>query len=90
MRSAYLAKLDALEREVRAAVAQIPPDRRKVITTHDAFGYFVKAYGIEFIAPQGVSTEAEASARDVAAHHPPDQDRRKSRPSFSRTSPIRG
>ncbi len=63
---AYLAKLDALDREVRAAVAQIPPNHRKVISTHDAFGYFASAYGIEFIAPTGVSTEAEASARDIA------------------------
>ena len=43
----------------------IPQDRRRIITTHDAFGYFQAAYGIEFIAPQGVSTESEASARDV-------------------------
>jgi zinc/manganese transport system substrate-binding protein len=63
----YLAKLDALEREVREVIAKIPADRRKVITSHDAFGYFEAAYGIAFIAPQGVSTEAEASARDVAA-----------------------
>jgi zinc/manganese transport system substrate-binding protein len=62
----YLAKLDALDRDVRAAVARIPEGRRKVISTHDAFGYFAAAYGIEFIAPQGVSTESEASARDVA------------------------
>ncbi len=64
--NAYLAKLDALEGEIKAAIARIPADRRKAITSHDAFGYFVKAYGIEFIAPQGVSTEAEASAKDVA------------------------
>ncbi len=63
----YLAKLDALDRDVRAAVAQIPEGHRKVISTHDAFGYFAAAYGIEFIAPQGVSTESEASARDIAA-----------------------
>jgi zinc/manganese transport system substrate-binding protein len=62
----YLAKLDALDREVREAVAQIPPARREVISTHDAFGYFASAYGIEFIAPLGVSTESEASARDIA------------------------
>jgi zinc/manganese transport system substrate-binding protein len=65
--NAYLAKLDGLEREVREAIAQIPPERRKVISTHSAFGYFVAAYGIEFIAPLGVSTESEASARDIAA-----------------------
>ena len=64
---AYLAKLDALDREVRDAVATIAPERRKVISTHDAFGYLAAAYGIAFIAPQGVSTESEASARDVAA-----------------------
>jgi zinc/manganese transport system substrate-binding protein len=62
----YLAKLDALEREVRAAIAEIPQERRKVISTHDAFGYFAASYGIEFIAPQGASTESEASARDIA------------------------
>lgn len=64
--TAYLAELDKLEGEVKAAIARIPAERRKAITTHDAFGYFVKAYGIAFIAPQGVSTEAEASAKDVA------------------------
>jgi zinc/manganese transport system substrate-binding protein len=64
--AAYLAKLDALESEVRDAVSKIPPERRKIITTHDAFGYFKDAYGVEFIAPQGVSTDSEASARDVA------------------------
>lgn len=64
--TAYLARLDVVEGEVKAAVARIPADRRKAITTHDAFGYFVKAYGIDFIAPQGVSTESEASAKDVA------------------------
>jgi zinc/manganese transport system substrate-binding protein len=63
---AYLAKLDALDAEVRAMVAKIPADRRKIITTHDAFGYFASAYGVAFIAPQGVSTESEVSARDVA------------------------
>lgn len=62
----YLTKLDALDREVRAAVAQIPQNRRKVISTHDAFGYLASAYGIEFVAPLGVSTESEASARDIA------------------------
>jgi zinc/manganese transport system substrate-binding protein len=63
----YLAKLDALDREVREAIAQIPPARREVISTHRAFGYFAAAYGIGFIAPLGVSTESEPSARDIAA-----------------------
>jgi len=63
----YLDRLDALEREVREAVAAIPAQRRRVISTHSAFGYFAAAYGIAFIAPQGVSTDSEPSARDVAA-----------------------
>jgi zinc/manganese transport system substrate-binding protein len=64
--SAYLAKLDALEAEVKDAIGKIPVERRRIITSHDAFGYFGAAYGIEFIAPEGVSTETAASARDVA------------------------
>jgi zinc/manganese transport system substrate-binding protein len=63
----YLKELDALEAEVRSAIAKIPPERRKVITTHNAFGYFAAAYGVEFVAPVGVSTETEPSARDIAA-----------------------
>lgn len=65
--SAYLVRLDALDHDVRAALAPIPLERRKVISTHDAFGYFAAAYDITFMAPQGVSTETEPSARDVAA-----------------------
>jgi zinc/manganese transport system substrate-binding protein len=62
----YSAKLDALDAEVKTAIEKIPADRRRIITTHDAFGYFAAAYGVTFIAPQGVSTEAEVSAKDVA------------------------
>ncbi len=65
--TAYLAELDALDKDVRNVIAKIPADRRRVITSHDAFGYFADAYGIDFAAPQGVSTEAEASAKDLAA-----------------------
>ncbi|MET4293870.1 zinc/manganese transport system substrate-binding protein [Bradyrhizobium sp. LB8.2] len=63
---AYLEKLEMLDREIREAVAKIPPERRKVISTHDAFGYFAAEYGVQFIAPLGVSTETEPSARDIA------------------------
>jgi zinc/manganese transport system substrate-binding protein len=63
---AYLGKLDELEQEITTAIAAIPAERRKIITTHDAFGYFGAAYGISFIAPEGLSTEAEPSAKDVA------------------------
>jgi zinc/manganese transport system substrate-binding protein len=64
--AAYLSKLEQLEKEVDAAIARIPVERRRIITSHDAFGYFGDAYGVKFIAPEGVSTDAEASARDVA------------------------
>lgn len=63
---AYIARLRELDAEIRAAVNALPPSRRRIITSHDAFGYFGSAYGLDFIAPQGVSTEAEASAQDVA------------------------
>jgi zinc/manganese transport system substrate-binding protein len=61
--------LDAIAKEedaVKAALAKLPPARKKIITSHDAFGYFGAAYGLEIIAPEGVSTESEASAQDVA------------------------
>ncbi|MBY3125483.1 zinc ABC transporter substrate-binding protein AztC [Rhizobium laguerreae] len=63
---AYIAKLGELETEVKAAIEAIPADKRTVITSHDAFGYFEHEYGLKFIAPEGISTEAEASAADVA------------------------
>jgi zinc/manganese transport system substrate-binding protein len=62
----YLGELDGLDTDVRGEIAKIPAGRRKVISTHDAFGYFAAAYGIAFIAPLGVSTESEPSARDIA------------------------
>ena len=63
----YTARLDELDAKVRAAVAAIPVDKRTIITSHDAFGYFAHEYGLTFLAPEGISTEAEASAADVAA-----------------------
>jgi zinc/manganese transport system substrate-binding protein len=64
--ASYVQMLDTLEAEVRAGIAKIPAERRRIITTHDAFGYFQDAYGVSFIAPEGVSTDAEPSARDIA------------------------
>jgi len=61
--------LDAIAKEedaVKQALAVLPEARRKIITSHDAFGYFGAAYGLEIVAPEGVSTESEASAQDVA------------------------
>jgi len=64
---AYDAKLTALEKDIQTEIARVSQDKRTVITPHDAFGYFEQAYGIRFLAPQGVSTDSEASAADVAA-----------------------
>lgn len=64
------AYLDAIAREdaaVKDTLGKLPEDRRRIITSHDAFGYFGAAYGLEVIAPEGVSTESEASAKDVAS-----------------------
>ncbi|MFC0284044.1 metal ABC transporter substrate-binding protein [Camelimonas abortus] len=64
--AAYIAELQALDADIRRMMAHIPPARRRIITTHDAFGYFGRAYGLELLAPQGLSTESEPSATDVA------------------------
>ncbi|HUH58701.1 MAG TPA: metal ABC transporter substrate-binding protein [Candidimonas sp.] len=64
---AYIGKMKTLDTEIKQAIAAIPPDRRKVITSHDAFGYFAQAYGIEFISVAGLSSQAEPSAKEVAA-----------------------
>jgi zinc/manganese transport system substrate-binding protein len=60
--SAAMAELDA---ELKADFAAIPAERRRVLTSHDAFQYFSRAYGIEFLAIHGISTEAEPSAQDL-------------------------
>lgn len=62
----YVAELKDLDAWARREVATIPEGKRKVITSHDAFGYLGAAYGIEFHAPVGFSTESEASAGGVA------------------------
>lgn len=64
--AAYTRKLDALEGKVKETIASIPAEKRVVITSHDAFGYFEHEYGLTFLAPQGISTESEPSAADVA------------------------
>ena len=63
---AYVKELQALDAWTQAQFAAIPVAKRKVITSHDAFGYFAAHYQISFLAPQGVSTDAEPSAKDVA------------------------
>jgi zinc/manganese transport system substrate-binding protein len=62
----YAVELKKADEEIKAKIAAVPIADRKVITSHDAFGYFAKAYGVEFLSPTGISTESEASAKDVA------------------------
>lgn len=61
-----VAKLEKLDAWTRAQIASVPQAKRKVITTHDAFGYFGAAYGIEFLAPAGLSTDAEPNAGSLS------------------------
>ena len=63
---AYVKELQTLDAWAKAQFAAIPVAKRKVITSHDAFGYFGAHYQITFLSPQGISTEAEAGARQVA------------------------
>ena len=65
-REAYAAEIEALDSEIRQIVAALPAASRTVVTSHDAFQYFGREYGLEFVAPQGLSTESEASAQDFA------------------------
>jgi manganese/zinc/iron transport system substrate-binding protein len=62
----YTAQLRELHEHIQDAIATIPPAQRILVTAHDAFGYFGATYGLEVVALQGISTEAEIGAWDVA------------------------
>ncbi|MEM8840343.1 MAG: zinc ABC transporter substrate-binding protein [Pseudomonadota bacterium] len=64
--NAYIAELEALDAEARSELAKLPADRRTVVTAHDAFGYMADSYGMTFLAPVGIDTEAEPSAQELA------------------------
>ncbi|MCY4589907.1 MAG: metal ABC transporter substrate-binding protein [Alphaproteobacteria bacterium] len=66
-RATYVAEIQALDAEIRMRVAELPEERRTVVTAHDAFGYFSETYGLNFVAPHGISTESAPSAANVAA-----------------------
>lgn len=65
--AAYLGQLDELDTYLKTQAASLPAERRVIVTAHDAFGYFARAYGFEVEAIQGISTEAEASTADIQA-----------------------
>jgi zinc/manganese transport system substrate-binding protein len=62
----YSKELDDLNTYAQSVLETVPKDRRKILTSHDAFGYFGREYGVQFLSPIGLSTETEASAADVA------------------------
>lgn len=64
---AYQQELDLLAAEIHTALAQLPQSRRSIVTSHDAFGYFGREHQLRFLAPMGLSTDSEASARDLSA-----------------------
>lgn len=63
---AYIQKLTTLHHKLQDRFAQIPENKRLAVSTHDGFGYLGETYGIRFISPLGLSTEAEASAKSLA------------------------
>lgn len=65
-KAAYQAAIKAVDESIRRDIATVPEEKRLIITSHDAFGYFGDAYGIRFLAPYGLSTESEPSASDIA------------------------
>ena len=66
-RAAFISEIETLSADIEAMMKSLPADKRTVVTPHDAFGYFAATYDLTFVAPQGMSTESEASAGDVAA-----------------------
>ena len=62
----YIADLETLDTQIRSRIACLPANRRTVVTAHDAFAYLAGSYGLTFLAPQGIDTEGEPSARDLA------------------------
>ena len=63
----YRAELEVLDQRLREKLGGIPTEKRRVITTHDAFAYYGRAFGVTFLAPEGLTTESEPSAKTVAA-----------------------
>src|SRR5207244_6353316 len=60
------AQLEALDQRLRERLGEVPPEKRRVITTHDAFAYYGRAYGVAFTAPEGLNTDSEPSAKSLA------------------------
>lgn len=63
---AYIDQMSELDRQAKSKLRQIPPDDRRIISSHDAFEYFARAYGVKFFGLQGWTTDREASAADMA------------------------
>jgi zinc/manganese transport system substrate-binding protein len=63
----YVTRITEADAWIEATLSPIPADQRRIITTHDAFGYYGARYGVEFLAAEGISTEFEPSAKAIAA-----------------------
>lgn len=63
----YTAQINKADAWIATTLGGIPADQRRIITTHDAFGYYGARYGVEFLAPEGINTEFEPSAKSIAA-----------------------
>lgn len=63
----FIAEIQRTDTWITQQFAPIPPERRRIITTHDAFGYYGARYGVSFLAAEGISTDAEPSAKGIAA-----------------------
>jgi len=65
-RETYITEIKSLDQQIKAMTTELTQNARTIVTSHDAFQYFGRDYGLSFLAPQGLSTESEASARKVA------------------------
>ncbi|TEA73660.1 metal ABC transporter substrate-binding protein [Pollutimonas harenae] len=65
--SVFIEQMKKLDAEIKLAFSEIPKNKRKVISSHDAFGYFAQAYGVHFVPLAGLSSQAEPSAKEMAA-----------------------
>lgn len=63
----YIQKINEIDKQLRIDIDSIKPENRNVVTAHDAFAYFAKAYDVNFMSAAGISTQAEPSARDIAS-----------------------
>lgn len=65
--ASYMARIKETDAWIEAQLSAVPAHRRRIVTTHDAFGYYGARYGVAFLAAEGISTETQPSAKGIAA-----------------------